>query len=255
MSTKRDTILFGRMGNKQQDLKHFQSYLPTEGIKYVVEPFGGTFAISRLFYKEDKYKKYVNDTDPVIYEIYKNPEKYNKLKMSLNDIAVKHLNSKGEVEFKPFMKEMEETIPASNMLEYWKREKICRGVMVKHVKNPDSSEQVSLMKKIKFSSDDYLKIINKFSKKEDAFIFLDPPYLFSDNGLYKSQSGEDTDMSDMVIHILNIMNDPKTKAKMMLIINDLKLIRMIYGDLVKGSYSKTYGFSSRKEQHLIIMNY
>lgn len=241
------------MGNKQNDLKYFQSYLPTEGIKYIVEPFGGTFAVSRLFYKEDKYKKYVNDTDPAIYEIYKNPEKYNNLKIRLNDIAEKHLNSKGNVNFEKFMKEIEETIPASNMLECWKRERIIKG-NIKHLKNPDSSEQVSLMKKIKFTNYDYLKVMNKFSKKEDAFIFIDPPYLFSDNSFYKSQI-EDADTSDMVIHILNIMKDIKTKAKIMLIINDLKLIRMMYGDLVKGSYSKTYGLMSKRAQHLIIMNY
>lgn len=247
-------ILFGRLGNKQQDLKHFETYLPVD-VKYVVEPFGGTFAVSRLFYTDDKYKKFVNDTDPVIYEIYKNPEKYNKLKIALNAIAIKHLNSKGEVNFKKFIKEVDETIQPSNMLDYWKKERIVKNVIVKHVKNPSSTDQVSLMKKIKFSNDDYLKIIDKFSKKKDAFIFLDPPYLFSDNSQYSNQNGDDTDMSDMVINILNIMNDPKTKAKIMLIINDLKLVRMIYGDLVKSSYSKMYGISNKKVQHLIIMNY
>jgi site-specific DNA-adenine methylase len=44
----KESILFGRLGNKQQDIQFFKKYLPLD-VKTIVEPFGGTFAITRLF--------------------------------------------------------------------------------------------------------------------------------------------------------------------------------------------------------------
>ncbi len=251
----KESILFGRLGNKQQDIQFFKKYLPLD-VKTIVEPFGGTFAITRLFQTDDKYKKIVNDNDDVIFKIYKNADKYNKLKIKLNDIALKNKKD-GYVDFIKFNEavDKDKTILKDDLYNYWRKEKIIKGSFVNTVNNPDSSELVNFMKKINFLNDDYLNIINKYKVKKDTFIFLDPPYLFSDNGQYQKQSGDDSDMTDMIIHILNIMNDKKTKAKIMLIINDLKIIRMLYGDLVKDSYAKTYGFSHKKEKHLIIMNY
>jgi site-specific DNA-adenine methylase len=253
----KETILFGRLGNKQQDIQYFKQYLPIN-VKTIVEPFGGTFAVTRIFYNDDKYKKIVNDTDEQIFEIYKNPEKYNKLKVKLNDIALNNKNEKGQVDFIKFNKavDTDKTIMKDSMFNYWIKERVIRGYNIKTLKNPDSSEMVKIMKKINFKNDDYLKVINKFKTNKDTFIFIDPPYLFSDNGQYASQADkEGQDMTDMIIHLLNIMNDTKTKAKIMLIINDLKIIRMLYGKLVKGSYEKIYQMSKKKDKHLIIMNY
>ena len=52
--------------------KHFSKYLPLD-VKTVVEPFGGSFAVSKFFYKDiDKYNFHINDLDDEIYYIYKN---------------------------------------------------------------------------------------------------------------------------------------------------------------------------------------
>ena len=69
----RQNILFGRFGNKTNDIKHFKHLLPLD-VKIVVEPFGGTFAVTRIIYNDDKYVNYVNDNDETLYYIYKNSE-------------------------------------------------------------------------------------------------------------------------------------------------------------------------------------
>jgi len=54
----KDIILFGRLGNKTTDIKHFRDLLPID-VKFVIEPFGGTFAVIRIIYGDKKYKKYI----------------------------------------------------------------------------------------------------------------------------------------------------------------------------------------------------
>ena len=42
------------------------------------------------------------------------------------------------------------------------------------------------------------------ASNHDAFIFLDPPYLFSDNSAYEAQK-KDTDMTQIIVDILEFM--------------------------------------------------
>jgi site-specific DNA-adenine methylase len=44
--------------------------------------------------------------------------------------------------------------------------------------------------------------MNKYKYKKNAFIFVDPPYLFSDNSGYVAQS-EDNDMTDIIVYLLD----------------------------------------------------
>lgn len=252
----KDCILFGRLGNKQNDIKHFKIFLPMD-CKNVIEPFGGTFAVTRIVYKDDKYNKYVNDNDEILFKIYQNPLEYAELSNKLNDYAKECLNEYGKVIFNKFMEKVNaDKLIDESLLEYWKNEKIIRGQMVKYRKSSSFDKMIELMKKINFSCDNYLDIINKFKNDKSSFIFLDPPYLFSDNSSYSKQKRKDgEDMTDMIIDILKIMKDKKTKCKILLIINDMKMLRTLYGNLVKGSYEKLYQLGKRKNNHLIIANY
>ena len=66
---------------------------------------------------------------------------------------------------------------------------------------------------------------------------------------------DDNDMSDIICIILEIFKNPNTKARIMLIINDLKIIRYMFKPYIKGSYDKTYNFSKKRIKHLIIANF
>lgn len=253
-------ILFGRLGNKQNFIKYFKSLLPLD-VTNVIEPFGGSFAVIRCVYKDDKYIKYVNDNDDLLIQIYQNPENYAKLKYDTNEIAKKHVNEKGNVIFKDFIIELDKYIIDNNIsadiYNFLKYEIIVRSRMVKIIKSPiDYTENINLMKKINFSYVDWLECVNKHRKNKDSFIFIDPPYLFSDNSNYAAQRRkEGMDCTDIIIHILNMFKDRTTKAKIMLVINDMKIIKMLFAKYIKGEYTQIYGISQRKINHLIICNY
>jgi site-specific DNA-adenine methylase len=251
-------ILFGRLGNKEKDIKYFKNHLPLD-VSKVIEPFGGTFAISRIIYKDDKYSKFVNDNDENLFEIYKNPDKYSEFKKKMNNIAIKHLNIKKNVIYDKFIEEVkkDDTIDInSNFFKIWHSEKVVRGRNVKTSKEINNDEHINIMKKINFSCVDYMEIINKFKNDKNAFIFIDPPYMFSDNTQYSQQqrkSGED--MTDIIVNILEIFKDKKNKAKIMLVINDLKILRWLFNGYIKADYDKIYQIGKRRDKILVICNY
>ena len=254
-------FLFGRLGNKKLDIKYFKEYLPFENINMVIEPFGGSFAVSRICYNDDKYKKIVNDTDKYMNAIYNNPERYSEIKIYFNNLALECKNDKGCALYNDeFIKKFENnniftTELDKTFIEYWKKEKVIRGNLVKYQKTKiDNTNNIALMKKITFTNIDYLDVINKYKNDDKAFIFLDPPYMFSDNSQYESQVC-DSDMTDILVRIKEIFNNPETKCKIMLIINDLKIIRWLFDGFIKADYIKKYGLSRKVERHLIITNY
>lgn len=243
------SFLFGRLGNKKNDIKYFKQYLPFDNIKTVIEPFGGTFSVIRYCYNDDKYIKIVNDTDKYINAIYNNPERYDEIKKYMNNIALENLDEKGYVIFKDFIKKFENndifnTELDKTLIEYWKIDNTTRGRFIKALKTINNTENINLMKKIKFCNVDYLEIINQYKYDENTFIFLDPPYMFNNNSQYTSQVCE-TDMTDILIRIKEIFENPDTKAKIMLIINDLKIIRWLFNNYVKGEYKKIYQLSKK----------
>jgi len=255
----RECGLFGRLGNKTNDIKFFKNYLPLDCDK-VIEPFGGSFAVSRIVYNDDKYKKYVNDIDPSLIAIYNEPKKYFDLSNKLNDIAKKYIiEGSKTVDSKKFFKDVNDDVSIdkdSIFYNYWKKEKVVRGSLIKCVKNYACSDFIKSMESINFTSDDYLKVVNKFRKDEKAFIFIDPPYLFSDNSQYSStcEKGKN-DMTMIMVDLLKIIKSDDTKAKIMIIVNDLDLLRYIFNDYIKGDYKRIYQLSKKEDTHLIICNY
>jgi len=250
----REINLFGRLGNKDNDIKFFLKYLPKD-IKNVIEPFGGTFACIKKEYNDDKYNKYVNDLDDNLYLIYTNPELYLECKKKFNEIAEKHLivDSK-TVNYNNFIEEFNKVEMNIKLKDYIIRECIIRGRMVKinkTLKTYDFKKYLDFHKKINFTNDDYKIIIDKFKYNEDSFIILDPPYLFSDNNNYKSQR-DDSDMSDIMVYILELFNDEKVKCKLLFIINKLKIISYLFKNYIVGEYEKIYQIAKKKETHLII---
>jgi site-specific DNA-adenine methylase len=251
-------LLFGRLGNKQNEIKYFKSLLPTENIENIVEPFGGSFAVIRNIYNDDKYNKFVNDTDLNLYYIYTHPTEYKDFKIQMNNIAKTFLNENNNVKFDEFIVYINSLTDLNTyLLEFWKKEKIIRSRCVKTFKNEQLyDDHLLLTKKINFSCDDWLDVVNRHSKNEKTFIFLDPPYLFSDNTCYMQQYRKtNEDISDIPVKILDIFKNIETKAKIMLVINDLKILRSLFNGYVKFEYIKKYSISNRCESIIVICNY
>ena len=239
-----------RIGSKQNDIKHFKDLLPLE-VATVVEPFGGSFAVSKFFYKDIyKYKFHINDFDPALFYIYKHFEEY------LNEILKLELIFKN-LEGDYIGKQLKELIIKSNidpyMIDYIIHNYFVRGNLFKATmnKNYDENER-NILNNALFTNDDYMDIFDKYKEDDKAFIFLDPPYLFSDNSGYFPQN-EDKDMTHILIDILDLLKNGK--CRVMLIINKLDIMKYLYNDFIKGEYTRTYQLSNKKMKHLIITNY
>ena len=83
----------------------------------------------------------------------------------------------------------------------------------------------------------------KYHDDDNAFVFLDPPYLFSDNSSYIPQNVEN-DMTDIVVYIHEFLKT--CKCKVMLIINKLSLLEYLFKDYIKGEYLRIYQIGKKK---------
>ena len=245
--------IISRLGDKETDLKHFKHLLPLD-VKTIIEPFGGSFAISRKFYKDtNKYNFHINDTDPNLFYIYNNYQEYIDSIDQLNDAYINKfsdnpfdkLNS-----FKSYVEglEMNEHIK-NNILQ----NRFIKGCMYKVVKSKNyNPDEIDILNKGKFTNLDYLEILNEYKEDSEAFVFIDPPYLFSDNSSYYSQT-EDTDATEILIELLDFMKTCKCKA--MIVINRLKILEWLYKDYIKLNYKKIYQIGKKKNIHIVCTNY
>lgn len=248
----RYTNLINRHGNKENDIKFFKNLLPLN-IENVIEPFGGSFAVVRNIYNNyERYKIYVNDTDPILFYIYNHINDYIEFFKICNE-WLKH-NPRILKNFKDHISTLEYN---NNVKEFYLQNRVIRGSMLKpNIKDINFGNIIDLTNNINFSNDDYLLILNKFKNDKNSFIFLDPPYIFQDNSSYDENKGTNgIDSTNILYEILEVLEDDKTEAKIMLVINDLKILRWLFKKFIKGSYDKIYQISKRKDKILIITNY
>ena len=242
--------LITRIGSKQNDIKFFRDYLPLD-IDTVIEPFGGGFTVIRDVYKDDKYNKFVNDLDPILYNCYINPNKLiDGFKIWNECLEMPH---KTREETKKMLDNFKNSDVSDEMKKYIIFGCSC-GIIYNSKNINDSINDLQLISKIKFSNIDWLEFMTPFLNNDKCFIFLDPPYLFSNNSMYIPQE-DGNDMTDILCLILDIFKNPDTKARITLIINDLKIISYMFKPYIKGSYGKIYGISKKKARHLIIANF
>ena len=241
-----------RIGSKQNDIKYFNHLLPLE-VETVIEPFGGSFAVIKFFYKDiNKYKFHINDFDKDLYYIYTHFEEYLQAFDIINEFynKLEGYNYEKGIKIKAYIDELKIN---DIIKEYIKTNFIIRGNMFKPLKNKnyDENERSILINSL-FTNEDYINIFNKYKNDEKAFIFLDPPYLFSDNSGYFPQN-ENKDMTSILLDILELLKN--AKCKVMLIINKLNILEYLFKDFIRDEYLKTYAVTKKKMKHLIITNY
>ena len=60
-------------------------------------------------------------------------------------------------------------------------------------------------------------------------------------------------MTDIIVYLLDYLKT--CKCKVMIIINNLKILAELFKDYIKGEYTKIYGISNKTNVHLILTNY
>jgi site-specific DNA-adenine methylase len=254
-----------RLGNKQQDIKHFEKFLPKqEDITTVAEPFAGSFAVIR-----NKFFKCENiicaDADKAFTEQLKivmtNFDDFMKEKEIINkffdDNNINPLKENRNIFMKTDkQKELLSLVKYHCILDLNKRGMWKRPA--KTLKKEHYAELIELYKKIKWHTD-FTEVFNICKDDEKAFVFIDPPYFSSFNKDYMDgaekldEKRNIRDTTGMYIDILRFLET--AKCKVMLIVNSNAIIKYLFNRFYKGEYSRLYQLSKTRETLNIYCNY
>ncbi len=246
-----------RNGCKMNDQKYYLQYLPNDNeITTVVEGYGGSFSLIRChYYKTDKVL-HVNDNDKQLIDKLLLLKDYDKTKLlCVIDEYNKSINPNYALKY-----DLSDKIPDDDIrftiMDGYK----FRGNLYK--KSPFKEEDITrfqdLLKRCIITNKDISEIMNQYKDNEDVFLFLDPPYLNSDNTQYKGQTKYTAGkkLSDNTEQYINVLEFLKVaKCKVMAIINKTAITSYLYKDFIKGEYNKIYQASKNIATHLIICNY
>lgn len=248
------TNIIKRTGSKNREIKFFKHLLPLD-IEIVVEPFGGSFAVSKLVYNDfDKYKHHINDLDIELFNSYNNYCDIMKYCLELSNEFYKKYNkpfsNEDYREFHEYFKSLniEEELKKNLETNLFFRGSVFNGCMT-YKYNPD---EIQILKTAKFTNLDYKIIFEMYHDNDNAFLFIDPPYLFSNNQSYLPQN-EKPDSTAIIVDIYEYFKT--CKCKVMLIINKLDIIKWLFKDYIKDEYKVFYQASKKSFTHLIICNY
>jgi hypothetical protein len=246
----------GYYGNKRAEVERIYNAIKDDlnNIKYIVEPFCGTSALS--YYISTKHPKqftYVlNDNNKFLCElnsILKDDAKTNDLINKLNELKEKAVN-----------KEEYDKIDMNENIYNWvfknKYFKIRPGLYPLNKKASDDIfnnikkfDFVNFIKNenIVISNIDGLELYKQYKDNNKSFIFLDPPYLLSCNDFYGSPHLG-------IYEYLSCNDINKEKAKILLCLNDNWIIKMLFKNNKKITYDKIYQTTKKIKTHIIITN-
>ena len=244
---KLDTLPLGCMGNKRNELKLLLPIIEPQITKETifVEPFCGSSIVSfNVFKKFNDIKFHINDLDPFRIKFYKNMNNekerqklyklekeivekgadfYNSIVRSGTDDYLKYVISKRIHSFRHELYPTNKKIILYEISENWK----------------------TFFKKTQITNQDYLDIFDKYKDNENAFLYLDPPYMDSFNAGYATYhyKSHDKDLkiidnTEMYIKFLDFLKNGK--CKILFSINDCALTNYLYKDYIKNTYNHIY---------------
>ena len=107
-----------------------------------------------------------------------------------------------------------------------------------------SNNWLDFFKHSKITNKDYKEIINEYKDNENAFIYLDPPYVDSYNtgyvGYQKGRFDEELNVIDNTKIYIDLLNILSCKCKVLFSINENAITKHIYKDFIKETYNHKY---------------
>jgi site-specific DNA-adenine methylase len=250
-------FLGSRLGCKLNDIKFFEDLIPTNS-KTIVEGYAGSFSLIRKNYFDKDVKLHINDNDKTLIKVLEIIQKDNKINEyidSYKTLLIKH--GKNAKEMKKSFNELEIPIEI--------KQHILNGYTVRGFFKPfpnsfNINPLKDLLNKCEITNIDISVILIRYQQDKDAFLFLDPPYLDSDNTQYKGNNRLDNNnyLNDNTVHYINLLKfleDKKTVCKVMIILNGNAIINYLFKNFIKKTYEKTYQITKNKATHVIITNY
>lgn len=246
---KNDRPLFSYAGNKDREMAYIHECLQPllDGVGVVVEPFGGSFALTRhLHGGHPEIQFIVNDIDQDLISIY------NTMKDPVQNLEVvqelKQLHESVDPEsFKRIKKT--KTVPCMLFGRVYGGFQGLYPLKAKRI-NYENVAKFSHYEDITFTNEDGYGLIEKYKDNEHAFLFLDPPYVGVCNRFYNAP---------LHYKLFEMLKDFKTwKCKFLLILDDNVLTRT-FAEHYELNIAKTvdvrYQYSKTQAKHLYLTNY
>lgn len=245
MNTKE---LFNYAGNKNREIQDILPVLPPlDHILDVVEPFGGSFALTRHLYSTNPAITFtVNDIDNKIIAIY------NTMKDPVQNMdTISKIKQIEQHVTKESFKDMCKAIS----VEHWLFCRLFGGFHGLYPAKPKTINYTNIQKftdyqDILFTNEDGYDVIEKFKDNENTLIFLDPPYVGFCSRFYQQP---------LHYKLFDLLRNAKTwKCKMLLTIDDNILTRTFvehFGLNIVKTVGVTYQYSKTKAKHIYITNY
>lgn len=248
-------FLFCYYGNKRKDYKHFKDNICYDNVKTIVEPFGGSSAISFNIWKtyNNKFSYHINDLDENLYNIYKilKEETIDHIFDKINDVK-DTIKSKEDFEqlYKKSNKNIYEIIYL-NKGSSFRYGRFHERALTKKLYKPTIEQRLFSQ----FIKQDYVHITNEdykisydFHKDiKDTIIFLDPPYLLSCNQGYAHRS------TDCYEYLSKDIKERKATILLPLEHNDIVLLLFKHYNII-AEWSKTYQITKKKITMTLITN-
>jgi len=262
-------FFYAYSGNKREEADKLYNIIDLNNIKYIVEPFCGSCAISYyISLKHAKQYKYIlNDNNKSLIEMFKILKNQDKVKET-EDIINNYVDEINKIKDEKQRKLYYDSIVKLNTLESYifiHKFYSIRAGLCKLDKNKDGN----LIDYKKFYFKDYpiydffinedielynidgIEFYNKYKDNKEAFIFMDPPYIATNNTWYNN-GGE---LGNMNIYEY-LYNNPiiKQKAKIYLILENNWIIKLLFKKNIIDQFNKLYQPSKKSTTHLIISN-
>ena len=258
---KQNHFIFSYTGNKREEVETIHESLNLDGIETIIEPFCGTsamsFYLSRLYPKRFKY--ILNDNDERLMELYavmKDETKYNELVSKIKEyhdfVFDNDLDKNGKKERYNSLKKNDDFPTWVFMRTYYSMRPYfypeAHGRVRLH--NYNNIPIISFLRNenIEFRYEDALNLVKQYKDDKSVLMFLDPPYLNSDNSFYKHQGLE-------IYPYLHETRLGSFKASVYLVVNLTEPIQNMFQEYFIKIYEKKY-IRTRKvtNQHVIISN-
>lgn len=238
----------GCMGNKKYELKYLLPMIK-ENINedtIFIEPFCGSCIVSYNVFKLNVVKElHINDRDEIRMKFF-NDMIYENKREELYKIE-EDILEKGEEEYYKHVDKLK------LKTDYWsyiigKRIHSFRyGIFPttkKIILSKISDNWLEFLTTANKTTDDWKVIMEKYKDNQNAFIYLDPPYLDSCNASYckyektTMEDGTIIDNTKIYIDILNYLKN--SKCKILFSINKNAITEHMYKDYINHTYNRSY---------------
>ena len=255
-------------GNKREEVENIYKNLDLDGVENIIEPYCGSCALSYYIsiLHPKKYKYILNDSNKFLIELLetaKDPIKLKKLSDDINEIVFKDNKFIDKVNYNNELKKDTLTAYMIGHKYYTIRAGLWpnNGRFEDKKINLENCPMINFLRNedIEISCGDGVKLIEEFKNYKDCLLFLDPPYMRTENSFYDEDLVGVVNKNKEYMNVyeyLCINNIKKYNCKVYLVLEDNWIIRLLFND-VKDSmikYSKVYQTTKKKTSHLLIKN-